>query len=226
MPTDPLDAAPDVPCSEDLRDPVQAKAWADAADRRRPLRVRVRAVVVAQLARLPRAARVLELGSGPGFLAERVLAHCPHLAGYTLFDVSEPMLQMSRARVGRYAAATFALGDFRSEGWAGSVQGLFDAVVSMQAVHEVRHKRHVPRLYSQIHDLLTPGGLFLMCDRTPEDDSARSTALFMTAAEQLQALRGAGFVDVRVVMSGDALALCECRRSGGRRTRGTSTPAA
>ena len=33
-------------------------------------------------------ARVLELGSGPGFLAERVLERCPQLGTYTLVDFS------------------------------------------------------------------------------------------------------------------------------------------
>ncbi len=82
----------------------------------------------------------------------------------------------------------------------------------MQAVHEVRHKRHVPALYREIFRVLWPSGLFVVCDRTPEDDSIRSTALFMTADEQLEALRRAGFIDVRLITSGDALALCEARK--------------
>ena len=82
----------------------------------------------------------------------------------------------------------------------------------MQAVHEVRHKRHVPPLYRQIYGLLADTGTFLVADREPADDSPRSTALFMTAQEQTQALTDAGFVDVRVVMSGDALVLYQCRK--------------
>ena len=90
--------------------------------------------------------------------------------------------------------------------------GPYEAVVSMQEVHEVRHKRHVPQLYQRIYNLLTAGGAFLVADRTPEDDSARSRALFMTEGEQLQALATAGFVDVRALMAGDALVLCEGRK--------------
>jgi hypothetical protein len=55
--------------------------------------------------------------------------------------------------------------------------------------------------------------LFLLADRVPEDDLPRSTALFMTEQEQTRALAGAGFHDVRVVMSGDALVLCQCRKA-------------
>lgn len=206
----------DVPYTEDLQSPDGAKAWADNAERRRPARAQIRHEIGERLETLSPESRVLELGSGPGLLAEHVLGRCPQLASYTLFDFSEPMLEMSRGRVGRFAAARFVAGDFRSDDWIRHVPGTFDAVVTMQAVHEVRHARHVPRLYRQIRGMLAPGGLFLVCDRTPEDDTPRSRALFMTAEEQVEALRQAGFVDVQLVMAADALAFCTCStpRSG------------
>ncbi len=201
----------DVPYGEDLQSPEGARAWADAADRKRPHRFPIRLAIVERIKALPDGARVLELGSGPGLLAEQVLSQCSALGTYTLFDFSEPMVAMSRQRTARFAAAQFVVGDFRTRSWAIRVPGPWDAVVSTQAVHEVRHKRHVPALYRDIVEILAPSGLFLVGDRTPEDDSPRSTALFMTADEQLSALRGAGFIDVRLVTSGDALALCEAR---------------
>lgn len=206
----------DVPSTEDLQSPDGARTWAGNAERRRPARAQIRHGIGDRLETLAPEARVLELGSGPGMLAEHVLGRCQQLASYTLFDFSEPMLEMSRARVGRFAAARFVVGDFRADDWTRQVPGPFDAVVSMQAIHEVRHTRHVPRLYLQIRGMLAPGGLFLVCDRTPEDDTPRSRALFMTAQEQVKALRQAGFVDVQLVMAADALAFCTCRtpRSG------------
>jgi len=201
----------DVPYSEDLQSPEGAKAWADNAERRRPVRAQIRQAMCQKLETLAPGARVLELGSGPGLLAEYVLTRCPQIGSYALFDFSEPMLEMSRARVGRFPATRFVAGDFRSDDWTRQVAGTYDAVVTMQAVHEVRHKRHVPRLYRQIRDLLAPGGLFLVCDRTPEDDTPRSRALFMNADEQVETLKQAGFVDVQLVMAADALAFCTCR---------------
>jgi SAM-dependent methyltransferase len=206
---------PDVPYTEDLQSPEGAKAWADNAERRRPVRARIRQAIGDRLATLPPGSRVLELGSGPGWLAEHVLARCPQLGSYTLFDFSEPMLEMSRKRVSRFAAADFVAGDFRSPDWTRHVAGTYGAVVTMQAVHEVRHKRHVPQLYRQIRELLAPGGLFLVCDRTPEDDSPRSSALFMTAQEQEAALHQAGFIGVELVMAADALAFCACHTPAG-----------
>jgi cyclopropane fatty-acyl-phospholipid synthase-like methyltransferase len=202
----------DVPYSEDLQNPSDAKAWVEAADRKRPLRVHIRRAIVDQLRSLAPGAWVLELGSGPGLLAEQVLLHCTAIAKYTLLDFSEPMLAMSRDRVARYPSAEFVNADFRSAGWTQRLTGPYDAVVSMQAVHEVRHKRHVPKLYGQVHGLLAGGGRFLIADRVPEDDQPRSAALFMTEQEQTCALADAGFHDIRVVMSGDALVLCQCKK--------------
>jgi SAM-dependent methyltransferase len=202
----------DVPYAEDLQSPEGAKAWVDEADRKRPLRLRIRHTIVDRLAALPPGARVLELGSGPGFLAEQILNGCTDVAHYTLFDFSEPMLDMSRNRVAQFPTATFVLGDFRSRGWTQNLSLPYEAVVSMQAVHEVRHKRHVPRLYQEIYNIVAANGIFLIADRVPDDDSARSRALFMTAEEQTVALNEAGFMDVHVMMEGDALVLCECRK--------------
>jgi SAM-dependent methyltransferase len=157
---------------------------------------------------------VLELGSGPGFLAERVLWACSTLASYTLLDFSEPMLAMSRVRVAGFSAASFVQADFKAEEWVGRVEGPFDCIVSMQAVHEVRHKRHVPRLYRQIHEVTAPSGLVLICDHTPWDDTRWSTTLFMSEQEQRQALSAAGFVEVGVALSINGLVLYECLARG------------
>jgi len=82
-------------------------------------------------------ARVLELGSGPGFLAHRVLDRCPSIEGYTLLDFSEHMLGLSRERLVAFPAATFVLGSFKSEDWTRHVEGRFDCVLAMQSVHEL-----------------------------------------------------------------------------------------
>ena len=119
-------------------------------------------------------------------------------------DFSEPMLALSREHLAAYPAASFLLASFKSEGWTDRVGGPFDCVVSMQAVHELRHKRHAPRLYKQVYDVLAVLGQFLVCDHTPFDDSSRSIALYMTPQEQQRALAHAGFVhvDVELEMNG------------------------
>jgi cyclopropane fatty-acyl-phospholipid synthase-like methyltransferase len=162
---------------------------------------------------LPPGARVLELGSGPGLLAERVLQRCPQVERYTLLDFSEPMLQLSRDRLSAFPAASFLHASFKAEDWTRHAAGPFDCVVSMQAVHELRHKRHASRLYAQIYDVLASPGLVLVCDHLPFDESAASTALYMTELEQFAALEQARFDRVRVELAIDGLVLYAAERT-------------
>jgi len=209
----PDDEAEDVPSRIDLRDPADAHAWVREADLKRPWREQLRAAIAEALhASSSPVRRVLELGSGPGLLAERVLRSCA-VEHYTLLDFSQPMLELSRARVGQHPAATFVLADFKQPGWTRHVAAPFDAVVAMQAVHEIRHKRHIPGLYRQVHDLLRPGGLLLVCDHVPPDASPRSTALFATEAEQHTAFLRAGLVRIGTELLLRGLYLCAGHRA-------------
>ena len=192
---DPAVTDEDVPSPIDLRDPGVAAAWAAEADAKRPWRSELRqaiATLVRDTAPPPR--HVLELGCGPGLLAEAVLAACP-IARYVALDFSPPMLAMAGRRVGGDPGVQLVQADFTQPAWTAAVAAPFDAVIAMQAVHEIRHKRHVPRLYGEVFGLLRPGGLLAVCDHAPFDVSARWTALYATVDEQHAALAAAGFTE-------------------------------
>jgi cyclopropane fatty-acyl-phospholipid synthase-like methyltransferase len=195
----------DVPYGNDWDSAAEAAAYGVAADQKRPWRSTIRDHIAARVARLAPRARVLELGSGPGLLAHRVLQRCPDLETYTLVDFSKPMLALSRERLAAFPAASFVLASFKSEDWTRRVQGRFDCVVSMQAVHELRHKRHASRLYEQVYQVLAVPGLVLVCDHTPFDNTPKSIALYMTEQEQQEMLAGAGFANVHVDLSVNGL---------------------
>jgi len=207
------DDAQDVPYGEDWHSVAEVEAWSAAADRKRPWRSQFRDAIAGYVAALGSGARVLELGSGPGLLAENVLARCPGLAGYTLLDFSEPMLALSRDRLSRFSSASFLCEDFRADAWVERVGAPFDCIVSMQAIHEARHKRHAPSLYRRIRRAIRTPGLVLICDHTPLDESARSQSLYMTESEQVQALTAGGFMGVEVVLSVSKLVLYVARRT-------------
>src|SRR5262245_37895574 len=104
----------DVPSPVDLRLMTDAVAWQASALARRPCRPQfLAALSVAVQALLQPSARGLELGSGPGFLALRLLEDHP--------DISYVPLDFSPA--------------------------MHDCVVTNQAVHELRHKRHAHALH-------------------------------------------------------------------------------
>src|SRR5678809_699640 len=107
----------DVPYGNDWDSAAEAVAYGEAADRARPWRSAIRDHIADRVAALGPRARVLELGSGPGLLAHRVLQRCPDLETYALMDFSEPMLALSRERLAAFPAASFVLASFKSEDW-------------------------------------------------------------------------------------------------------------
>jgi SAM-dependent methyltransferase len=192
----------DVHSRIDLRNPHTARQWSYTADDARPYRADVRACIADQVAGAP---RILELGCGPGMLADAILERAP-LAAYTLLDFSAPMLAMARRRVGSFPFTTFALADFLDPSWPEGL-GIFDAVVTMQAVHELRHKRRAALLYQQAHALLAAGGTLVVCDHAPPDDKP----LHATVDEQHAALASAGFADVTTISTSGTLYVISAR---------------
>jgi SAM-dependent methyltransferase len=103
------------------------------------------------VSRLPRGARVIELGCGGGTEETRVLAEAFEV---TCVDLSREQLRRARKRV---PEVTFVHADFTD---IDLEPGSVDAVASFYAFN------HVPRellagLFSRIHDWLAAGGLFL-----------------------------------------------------------------
>jgi ubiquinone/menaquinone biosynthesis C-methylase UbiE len=140
--------------------------------------------------------RVLELGSGPGFLASHLLSTLPHMR-MVLFDFSVAMHELARQRLGPMASRVeFVASSFKDPDW---VNGLlhFDAVVTNQAVHELRHKRHAGELHKQVKAVLRPGGSYLVCDHFFGKGGMTNDRLYMTVDEQRVAIKSAGYTSVR-----------------------------
>ncbi|MEY4560896.1 MAG: hypothetical protein RLZZ618_173 [Pseudomonadota bacterium] len=186
----------DVASPIDLRDPADALDWEQTAMVKRPWRADFFVRFSEALGGVsPPVQRVLELGSGPGFLAEHLLSTHPALKA-VLLDFSTPMHALARARLGPLASrAEFVTRSFKDPDWAESL-GLFDAVVTNQTVHELRHKRHAAGLHAQVRSLLRPGAIYLVADHHCGDGGMTNNDLFMTVAEQHEALLDAGFTRV------------------------------
>ncbi len=208
MPINYTDPRLDVPPGVDFLDAAQARAWVAACEVDKPWREPMRRRFADLVADLPSGARVLELGSGPGYLAEAVLEHCPNLESYTLLDFSEYLLELSRHRLVNFPATHFIKADFKTAHWGQKLSPPYTAVLAMQSIHEIRHKRHVPDLYTRIRGLLEPDGLLAVCDGTPRDTTVLwQVSLFMTVAEQLDAFASAGFTEVKLEAENEAMIL-------------------
>jgi ubiquinone/menaquinone biosynthesis C-methylase UbiE len=207
-----LDVPMDVPSPIDFSRVEEARAWANAANVKRPWRADFFAAIVHELVslRVP-SGSVLELGSGPGFLAERVLQELPELT-YTLLDSSAAMQELARVRVGSGVGVQYVAADFGRDHWADGL-GSFDAVATVQAVHELRHKRHAIGLHRAVSGLLRRGGLSLVCDYVAGPDGMANHELYMTVSEQAGALGRAGFAGVSVVLEKGGLVLHRGRKA-------------
>jgi len=110
----------------------------------------------------PRAASILDLGTGTGALARRCLRVAPR-ARVTGIDGDATMLQMARRRLGprarlihsRFEAAAFPRAD---------------AVVSSLALHHIPTQPQKVAVFRRIFRALRPGGMLIDADCCPSAD--------------------------------------------------------
>ncbi|MCM3171808.1 class I SAM-dependent methyltransferase [Paenibacillus sp. MER 99-2] len=115
------------------------------------------------------APRILDLGAGTGLLSGMVLHKYPH-ARLTLIDISEQMLEGARQRLAASNQVQYEVGDYAKHRFSGS----YDIIISSLSIHHLEHADK-KSLFSTIHKLLEPGGIFVNADqvqgRTAETDS-------------------------------------------------------
>lgn len=198
----------DVPMTVDFRRPEHAREWTESAMALRPWRADFFDLYAQLIGGLPvgETCRVLELGSGPGFLAHRLLSAHPNLA-YVAVDFSATMHLLARERLGALASGVqFVERSLRDADWAEGL-GLFDCVLTHQAVHELRHKRYAQALHGQVRQVLKPGGCYLVCDHFFGEGGMSNGELYMSVQEQREALLGAGFARVEQLLLTGGLVL-------------------
>jgi len=204
----------DVPSPIDYKRLSEAREWAATAMLKRPWRVDFFAEFASAIknSSLP-VQRILDLGSGPGFLAEYLLNAFPAI-NYVALDSSAAMHQLAVERIGLLGARVqFVERNLREPEW---MEGLrqFECVVTIQAVHELRHKRYARGLHEQVRHLLVPEGQYLVCDHFAGEGGLENSQLYMTMDEQRSTLIDAGFVGVSQVLIKDSLVLYRALRQG------------
>ncbi len=142
--------------------------------------------------------RVMDLGCGPGTLAEKLLATFPEMS-VICSDGSDEMLRLARQRLDAFGdRASFVQSDFGADKWIAELPRELDAVVSARAIHNLRKLKLIGPVYGQIFELLRPGGLFLNIER---EMKTRGRAAKMDGAapnllQQFRLLKRAGFRDI------------------------------
>ncbi len=216
----------DVPTHIDFREMSDALAWESKA-MQRPFREDFFAAFADELRKINKPSlKILELGSGPGFLANFLLTDSLHTNSLrtdslrtdslrtdslqtnmpgitlTLLDFSAAMHELARRRLhGRLDQVTFIEGSFKAPGWDAGL-GKFDAVITNQAVHELRHKRYAAELHRQVKDLLNDSGVYLVCDHYYGEDGMQNDQLYMSQEEHRASLESAGYAVAEIMIKG------------------------
>jgi SAM-dependent methyltransferase len=196
----------DVPSPVDLTSPEDAAEWEETAMRKRPWRTEFFERIAREVEQAPGPVKILELGSGPGFLAQHLLSRLPG-ATMDLLDHSNAMHALARDRLGDLASrANFVSASFKEPDWPDRL-GPYDFVVTHQAVHELRHKRHAAALHRQVRSVLKAGGAYFMGDHYCGPGGMANDPLYMSLEEMPAALREAGFAQVAELLRKGGLVL-------------------
>ena len=112
----------------------------------------------------PAVGHVLELGTGPGYFAERLLAAAPGVT-YEGLDFSRAMLDLAEARLRPFSARTRLLqADLLHDDWTAPVRKPVGAIVSTWALHDLGGEAQTESVYRACASLLGGGGLLLNGD--------------------------------------------------------------
>ncbi|MCC2671058.1 MAG: methyltransferase type 11 [Armatimonadetes bacterium] len=178
----------------EFHDAAFAAGWAERFIPTAP-RLRLFDTMVEQLRSLPAIPeRVVELGVGPGFLAERVLASLPTVH-YVAVDFSEAFLSIARGRLAPFAGRVdFLQADLLSSRWPGMVGDPADACVSTWALHDLGGPEATLQVYRDCAEWLAPGGVLLNGDFVkPEGTAYAFEPGRFEVSRHLEMLRTAGF---------------------------------
>lgn len=116
-----------------------------------------------------RPVRILDLGCGTGSLTVAMLEAFDEVEVYGV-DFDPTLLPLAKVRFTQFGTrAKFLLTDIRKKDWLVGIPGPVDAVVSATALHWLKPKDLVT-LYTQLAQILQPGGIFLNADHVASQD--------------------------------------------------------
>ena len=130
-----------------------------------PERLELFNVILSELkTRAPLQGCIVELGIGPGYLADHLLNAMPGIR-YCGLDFSIPMLRIARQRLRPYAPRlVLAQADLIHDEWWTRVPESVAAFVSTWALHDLGSPEHVERVYAACQKALPSGGVLLNGD--------------------------------------------------------------
>jgi len=114
---------------------------------------------------------VLELGIGPGYLADYLLSRLPNIS-YEGLDFSNAMLEIAKKRLVKYEGrVVYTQADLTKESWTDKVSQLPKAVVSTWALHDLFSSKNIEFVYRKTKSILQAKGVLLNGDFIKPEES-------------------------------------------------------
>ena len=138
----------------------------------------------------PNAATVLDVGCGAGNYSLKLLECLPGVR-FTLVDLSTPMLERARMRLGKSVEATHA-SDIRGLDFAA---GSFDIILAAAVLHHLRTSDEWESVFGKFHRWLKPGGGVWIFDLVTHETPAVQGLMWQRYEQYLDALGGRAYRD-------------------------------
>ncbi|QEL16418.1 class I SAM-dependent methyltransferase [Limnoglobus roseus] len=150
-------------------------------------------VAQAAAATTPHARHVLDVGCGAGNYTLKLLEGLPD-RDVTLIDLSQPMLDRAKERVGRATtgSVTTIRGDIRE---VELPEGRFDIVLAAAVLHHLRTDDEWQAVFAALHRALRPGGSVWIFDLVESSIPAVNGVMRQQYGEYLTRLKGEAYRD-------------------------------
>ncbi|MGB5282762.1 MAG: class I SAM-dependent methyltransferase [Arenicellales bacterium] len=137
-----------------------------------PERLQLFKVILAELkCHVPSDSCIVELGIGPGYLADHLLRAMPGIR-YFGVDFSAPMLDIARQRLGQHSKrVTYVQADLVKDRWWRDIPVPVNAIVSTWALHDLGSQENVETVYRNCSQTLINNGLLLNGDFIKPDNA-------------------------------------------------------
>ena len=137
---------------------------------------------------------IVELGTGPGYLAEHILARIPDIT-YECVDFSQPMLGIAEKRLSQYRnRLRLTQADLLSSDWTAKLMHPVGAFVSTWALHDLGGQAETAKVYRDCYEVLAVGGVLLNGDFVkPDDTEFEYEPGRFPVSRHLELLESAGF---------------------------------
>jgi len=143
---------------------------------------------------IPPTGCIVELGIGPGYLADYLLRKMPKMQ-YHGVDFSTPMLDIARQRLKPHASRlAYVQADLVKDDWWTDIPTPVDAIVSTWALHDLGSRESIETVYKNCAKVLQGNGIllngdFIKPDKTKyEYESGR-----LLVAQHIEILHHSGF---------------------------------